>query len=401
MLESEILDTINQGEGAKTEFKRDDIRAETLAKEIVAFANMNGGRILIGVDDDKTISGITRKNLQAWIMDTVIGGHVHPYILPDYEEVNVGNKKVVALTVHKGEGKPYVLKHSSREDIYVRYGDICQLTSREQQARLFESGGLIGAEKFPVHGSSYNELDERRYQEYFFDKLEEKNISDWQQFLANRDFLVGESLYCSYFAYALFGKKPQSRLPQAGARVTVYSGNEMEYAAEFDKLLDLPFVEFRGDKNAGAPIEPSLQDRVISLLEPYISREKMVGTTREREWDYPKEVLRELLVNAFIHRDWTKRNYVRILAYGDRLEVISPGALPNGMTVEKIKIGNQSQRNQNSVRIFRDYGYLEDRGMGIRYKVIPLTLERTGKEPEFEATEEHLKVTLFKKVEET
>ena len=120
-------------------------------------------------------------------------------------------------------------------------------------------------------------------------------------------------------------------------------------------------------------------------------------TTRKRNWNYPPEALRELFVNAFIHRDWTKQNYVRIVAYSDRLEVISPGALPNGTTIERMRDGDQSIRNPNCVRIFRDYGYLEDRGMGIRYKVIPLTLAHSGREPEFEATENHFKVTLWKK----
>ena len=93
MLISEFWEIVSQGEGAKLEFKRDDIRAESLGKEIVSFANMNGGRILLGVEDNGEISGVSRENLQAWIMDNVIGRHVHPHILPDYEEVVVRKEK--------------------------------------------------------------------------------------------------------------------------------------------------------------------------------------------------------------------------------------------------------------------------------------------------------------------
>lgn len=399
MLRSEILEILRQGERVKLEFKRDDVRAESLAREIVSFANMNGGRILLGVNDDGTIQGVQRKQLQAWVMDTVIGRHVHPHILPDYEEVIVESKNVVVLTVPMGAAKPYVLKSSDREEIYVRYGNTCQLASREQQVRLFESGGLVSAEKFPVHGSVLDELDGHRYREYFVEVLGERETVDWDEFLINRNFLVGEKepLNCSYFAYALFGKNPQRKLPQSGVRVTVYPGNKKDYDSSSDKKLNSALVELRGNNFNNEPIEKALHDKVIDILEPAITHDILHESTRKRHWDYPREALRELLVNAFIHRDWTKQNYVRVVAYDNRLEVISPGALPNGMTIEKIKFGEQSQRNPTCIRIFRDYGYLEDQGMGIRRKVIPLMLEHTKTEPEFEVTEEHVKVTLWKK----
>jgi len=399
MLISEFLSLLAQKEGSKLEFKDDAVRAETLAKEIVSFANMNGGRVLLGVEDDSTVSGIKRKDLQTWIMDTVIGRYVHPHILPNYEEISIEDKKVAVLSIPMGTTKPYVLKKHDREEIYVRYGDTCQLASREQQARLFGSGGLVSAEKFPVYGSTIEELDERRYQEYFVDILGETKAVDWRNFLINRSFLVDEEnpFHCSYFAYALFAKNPWLRLPQSGARVTVYPGDEKDYHTSMDERLNAPLVELRGNRKGGEVIEKPLHDKVIDTLQPHISRESLRGSSRRRDWDYPRDALRELLVNAFIHRDWTKQDYVRVVAYSNRLEVISPGALPNGISIEKIKYGEQSPRNLICIRIFRDYGYLEDQGMGIRRKVIPLTLEHTGKEPEFEAGENRFKVTLWKK----
>lgn len=399
MLKSELLTIINQGEGAKIEFKRDNIRAEGLAKEIVAFANMNGGIILIGIEDNGDVSGIQRENLHEWLMDTVVGKHIHPFILPDYEELNHQNKKIAVVTIPMGNAKPYVLKHNGREDIYIRYGNTCQLAKREQQARLFDAGGLSSAEKFPVHGSGIDELDDRRYKEYFTKFLEVPDMENWHEFLINRSFLVstGNSLHCSYLSYAMFAKDPQRKLPQSGVRVTVYSGNDKDYSTLADETLSLPLVAFCGNHSDREPIEMALHDKVIDILQLHISREKLDKTTRKRYWDYLPEVLRELLVNAFVHRDWTKQNYVRVIVYSDRLEVISPGALPNGLTVEKIKYGEQSQRNPACIRIFRDYGYLEDQGMGIRCKVIPLTLEHNGIDAEFTPTEEQFKVTLWKK----
>lgn len=399
MLIGDLLELTNQLEGAKLEFKRDDERPEILAKAVVAFANMNGGIVLVGVEDDGSISGIQRNNLQEWLMDTVIGRYVHPFILPDYEEISVEEKRVAVVKIPQGNAKPYVLKYKDRQDVYVRYGSTSQLADREQQARLFDLGGLLSAEKFPVHGSSVSDLDEHRYKEYFRDILTQSPDEDLHEMMINHSFLVGDTtpLACSYFAYALFAKKPQLRLPQAGVRLSVYGGNEKDYNTIFDRVLDAPLLERRGSSGANDPVEPALHERVSALIQPHVSTEALQGMSRKRAWDYPFEAIRELLINAFIHRDWTKQDYVRIVVYNNRMEISSPGSLPNGMTTERIKSGAQLQRNPSAVRIFRDYGYVEDQGIGIRRKVIPLMQQHNEREPDFEVTEDHFKVTLWKK----
>jgi len=398
MLKSDLLELIGQGEGAKIEFKTDDVRPESMAKEIVSFANMNGGYIFVGVENNGRIIGVQKKGLQAWIMDTVVGRHVHPMIVPDYEEVSIEEAKVVFINVPRGVAKPYVLRHGDHEDIYVCYGDTCQLKTREQAARLLDAVGPFSAEELPVYGSRLNELDERRYMEYFQKILGEAPLENSQEMLVNRSFLVGEDpLYCSIFACALFAKQPGRRLPQAVVRLTVYPGEDEGHVATFDKTLNVPFLEFRGEMPEYDVIEPALHERLMSLIEPYVSEDTLPKGTRPRKWDYPEETIRELIINALTHRDWTKQNYVRVVVYKNRMEVISPGALPNGITIERIKSGAQLLRNPRLVRIFREYGYLADHGLGIRRKVIPLMREHNDSEPEFEATEDHFKVTLWKR----
>jgi len=397
MLKSELLELISRGEGAKVEFKTDGVRPESMAREIVSFANMNGGHILIGVDDGGEIVGVRKENLQAWMMDTVIGRHVHPAVLPDYEEVAIGDVKVAVVTIPRGIAKPHVLQHNDREDVYVRYGDTCQLATREQVARLFDSGGLLSAEELPVYGSHIGELDARRRMEYFQRVLGEA-AENQEELLINRSFLVGDDAppSCSIFAHALFAKQPGRRLPQAVARITVYAGDDKDYDTAFDKVVDAAYLEYRGEL-PGDVIEPALHERVLELVKPYISEDKVPSGTRIREWDYPREAVRELIVNALTHRDWTKQNYVRVVVYNNRMEVTSPGALPNGMTVAKIKSGAQLLRNPRLVRIFREYGYLEDQGIGIRRKVIPLMRAHNDSEPVFDAADDSFTVTLQKR----
>jgi len=115
MTKTELLELIANGEGSGVEFKRDDLRPEQLAKEIVALANFQGGVILLGVEDDGTITGIQRENLEEWVMDTVFGRYVHPMILPFFETVQVDPQRRVALvSVTQGTAKPYVVRHQGR-----------------------------------------------------------------------------------------------------------------------------------------------------------------------------------------------------------------------------------------------------------------------------------------------
>ena len=396
---------IAAGENAKTEFKRDDrnLRPEHLAREIVAFANMNGGVIVLGVEDDGAVSGVTRNNLQAWLMDTVIGRYVDPQIVPDYDEFVLNGKQIAIVTVPAGSAKPYAVRQQERTDYYIRLGDTVQRAGREQMARLFQSGGLVSVEKMPVHGSSIADLDMRRLEDYFLNVLGDDAVADWQRTLRNRELLIAdewraEVCNCSYAGIVLFAREPRRRMPQAGIRLLVFPGTDMDYDANLDEVLDIPFVGLK-ERREREFIEQSLPNRVLSYLQPHISKERLEGMQRRRHWDYPTEVIRELLVNAFAHRDWTRPTDVQLTVFADRLEVESPGSLPNGVTIEKAKEGLRVPRNPNIVNILRDYDFIEHRGMGIRRKVIPLTRSHNRTEPEFEATEDYFKVTLRKGVQ--
>ena len=284
---------IANGENAKTEFKRDDrnLRPEHLAREIVAFANMNGGVIVLGVEDDGAVSGVTRNNLQAWLMDTVIGRYVDPQIVPDYEEFVLNGNQIAIVTVPAGSAKPYAVRQQERTDYYIRLGDTVQRAGREQMARLFQSGGLVSVEKMPVHGSSVADLDMRRLEDYFLNVLGEDEVQDWQRTLLNRELLVAdewrpEVRNCSYAGIALFAREPRSRMPQAGIRLLVFPGTDVDYDANLDEVLDLPFVGLK-ERREREFVEQSLPSRVLSYLQPHISRERLEGMQRRRHWGLP------------------------------------------------------------------------------------------------------------------
>ena len=151
MTKFELLELITNGENSGVEFKRDDLRPEPLAKEIVALANFQGGRILLGVDDDGTITGIQRADLEHWVMDTVCGRTVHPMILPFYEEVQVDDQhRVAVITISQGATKPYVVRHHGREDIYIRIGQhLAACLTRTAGAVITRSAACFTRNCFP------------------------------------------------------------------------------------------------------------------------------------------------------------------------------------------------------------------------------------------------------------
>jgi len=99
-------------------------------------------------------------------------------------------------------------------------------------------------------------------------------------------------------------------------------------------------------------------------------------------------------VNALAHRDWTRVEDVEVVSYADRLEIKSPGTLPNSMTVEKMLAGQRSARNPLIVEVLRDYGYVDARGMGVRTELVPLLKRHNGMPPDLEATEDYLLVRI-------
>ncbi|MDR1516106.1 MAG: putative DNA binding domain-containing protein [Synergistaceae bacterium] len=407
MRKSEIIELIANGENSGVEFKQDDIRPEQLAKEVVALANLNGGHILLGVDDSKNIVGITRPNLGEWVADTVFGRYVHPVILPYYEEAAFEDGRVVAvISIGPGISKPYVVRENDRETAYVRIGKISRPATREQLLMLASAGGMVHSEAMPVHGSSFESLDFARIENYMRDIIQDpqvpENKGEWLERLKALGLMtegIGDEPVCTIAGLVLFGVHPRRFLKQSGIRLMFFDADDKVYQAKLDKTLDGPLVgRFFVDRAGRSLIDSGLIERTFELMEPFIIEESndLGGRpSRDRIWLYPFVAMRELLINALAHRDWTRFTDVEVVGYADRIEITSPGSLPNSMTVEKMLAGQRSARNHIIVDILRDYGYVDARGMGVRVKVVPV-LEARETDYSYEATDDYVRITVSK-----
>lgn len=194
----------------------------------------------------------------------------------------------------------------------------------------------------------------------------------------------------------LFGKTPKRFLPQSGIRALSYPGVTPDYAARADEELRgalVPLCAADGSIMESGLVEQAL-DFVNRNTEPTAH---LAGGQRVDRPAYPHAVLREAVVNALVHRDYSIAGAdITLAVYSDRLEIQSPGRLPNTVTLEGMKAGMRYARNQTLVNVMRDYHYVDFRGMGVREKIIPGMRAHNGTEPEFIAEESRLTVRLWK-----
>ncbi|MCY4314104.1 MAG: putative DNA binding domain-containing protein, partial [Gammaproteobacteria bacterium] len=369
---TELLEILSNGENSGVEFKRDDISAQDLAKELVAFSNFEGGTVLLGVEDDGRVSGLIRNNLEEWVMN-VCCDKIRPSIIPFFEIVSdvKDNQDVAIIRVTRGYDV-HALWHNHTNKYLIRVGSGSREASNEELARLFQRRGLIRAEWQPVSGAALADFDPKRLRDYF-SNLRQQNVpidedaEAWKLLLLNTEIMVEES--ASVGGMLLFGLMPNRFLPHAGIDAVAYAGTEQDYNAVEHVKLRGPMTPILSQE--GKILENGLVEQALNFIKRNTCAvtEKDGGRRIERS-TYPDDALREVIVNALIHRDYLLTNTDVVLAvYSDRLEIISPGRLPNGITPEGMRFGARATRNELLKDVMRDYRYLEHMGMGIPRKV--------------------------------
>lgn len=401
MTYQDLLEIIANPENSKVEFKLDSERPERIAKEIVGFANFRGGRIFIGVDNNREIQGLSRENFEEWLMDTVFGRYVTPSIIPLYEEIITPKGIIAVVTIEQGINKPYYVKENKRETPYIRIGSTSQIAKGEQLLRMAQESGYYHFEVAPVSGSSYKDIDKELFIHYyrkeFGEDLSKADENLLIEKLSQLDLLVRNSFNeysASIAGLVIFGKNPGRFLSNHGFRVIHYPGNDIDTNHYFDQIYTTPLAGIKNENEE--TLRSGLIDNIMNKLREIYAREELKDSIhRETDWKIPPRVLRELLVNAIIHRDYTKRNRNEIRIFNDRIEIESQGRLPNTLTIEKIKAGQKYQRNPILVRFAQDFGLMEHKGLGIR-KIVIETLRNAGmKEALMEETEETFKLTIY------
>ncbi len=405
MLLAELLELVRNGENSGVEFKRDDVRPEDLAKELCAIANLEGGHVLLGVEKDGSISGLTRTAGEAeeWVMNICRGDHLRPPLIPYWETVAVDERVVGVVTLPADlPDKPYKAKRGRAWQVFIRRGSTSVDASREEEARLYQASGLVRYDTRAVAGTSLDDLDLRRLHAYFEFVREQEapdDQADWEVLLVNTDFMLEDRgrRIATVGGLLLFGHNPNRWLPQAGVTAVAYQGTERDYAAREDERLRGPITPLVDA--ASEIVERGVVDQAIDFVNRNIGHAaELDGARRQDQTDYPLEAVREAVVNAVAHRDYTIAvTDIEIAVFDDRIEIISPGRLPNTVTVEKMRSGYRATRNELIKEVLRDYRYVDARGLGVPRKIVRLMLEVNGTDPDLVEEDDRFILRLWRR----
>jgi len=383
MDKEELTEIIEKGEDSFTEFKEEKVHPDDLAAEIVAFANTEGGRILLGVSDKKEIKGISKPDREMERVENISHNNCEPSLAVSIEKLKVNKKIILCIYMSKGPEKPY---RTNRGVYYIRTSSGKRQASREELLRLYQATRSIYYDELPVPATSVDELDilyfRRFFESFYQTKIEDMNV-DLNKLLENMKVLtrMDEKLVFTVGGYLLFGLNPQRDFPFCKITIAKFDGNEI--GEEFEK------------KDLEGKIEEQIKaaDTVLNL---YLkTKVKIRGFENELKSEIPKEVLREAVVNAAAHRDYHIASQIRIFIFDNRIEFRNPGRLPNTVTLENIRLGIHVERNPLIVSYLAKMGYMTQIGTGI-IRMIRLLKEHTGREPDFEERDQEFIIRIWR-----
>ena len=405
MNRSQLIELIRNRENSGVVFERDDIAPERLAGEMVGLLNLNGGHVLLGVEKDGAVTGLTRdsETVEEWVMKAA-RTHVQPATIPYWETIEwiAGASVGIVSFPANAPDKPYKAKRGSVWLTRVRVGSTTRDATREEE-RLYRQYGRIQYGLKPALGTELDSFDFRRLRDYFIRVLrgEAPEIGDatgWQSLLQNLNLATAPTGHTSATidGMLLFGRNPRRFVPQSGVRAVCYPGAEPDRTARADEGLAGPLTPL--GETDGSLIEPGLVDQAWDFVRRNTTASThLEGVRRVGRWEYPEQVVREALANALVHRDYSIAGTDVILAiFSDRLEITSPGRLPNTVTPAGMKSGLRYARNQTLVNVMRDYGYVDARGMGVRSKIIPGMRVHNGTDPDLVEEDQRFTIRLWK-----
>ncbi len=386
------IEEIVRGESRNVEFKEKlPEKSERYTKTIVAFANTQGGRLIIGVDDEtREVVGVDREESVFKIMDSIsnaVSDSCTPQIVPDMELQTVDGRTIIVVSVAPGPNRPYYLRTKGKEaGTFIRVAGTTRPAHPDKIKELEMEGARVSWDELTCIGYKVTEcaieklcedimayrkkagLPERR--------VEKEQLVNWG-LLKNED---GSSLASNAFVLLTSDFFPFSK-----TQCAVFKGTE--------RNVFLDKREYTG------PIYEQIEEATAFVLRNIRLGARIEGLVRKESYELPVEAIREMIINAHCHRNLWDDSCIQVAVYDDRLEVTSPGGLFNGLTYEEIMNGHSKLRNRAIANIFNQMGLVESWGTGIR-RIMMAAESYTLPVPEVQAFDDMFRVNLFRSVSE-
>ena len=331
-------------EGETLEFKKSLSDFDEILATISAFSNTKGGRILVGVDDNGRIVGVDLGKRTLEDIASKIAQNTDPRVYPEIVLKKVGDKNIIEIRVSERDDKPIFAKGVA----YKRVGRSNMKMDRDEIVNLLRRTYELSYEDIEV--ASLDKIDLSKARSFIHRARDVRSASipeDELTVLRNIGLIDSRAKLA---ALLLFGKNPQSEAPWAIVKVGKFLSGE--FVPMLEKEIDGDLVE---------QIEKSYGE-VLSLIKKEV---KIRGVKREEIFEYPPEAIRELIVNAVAHRDYSIKSPIYIKIYDDKIVIENPGGLPPGITVDELKKPHRSiLRNPKIANVLYNLGYIEKWGIG-------------------------------------
>jgi ATP-dependent DNA helicase RecG len=376
---TELYERIAQWENLHTDFKEQFDSDRELAKDIVCFANTDGGQLIFGVAKDKSIVGVDDPDWLCAKVDDIAFQHCESPITVVQEVLDVDGHKVVVVNIPKGDQRPY---RTISGLYYIRTTSGCRQASREELLRLFQATESLYYDETPLPRLGLADLDLDAL-ERFLEQTGQTDLGvDMDRLLLNWRLLSGN--HPTIAGMVLFGREPQRHLPFAQINAARFPGTDSSVEPSDMKVLTGRLLDV---------IDQAERFMYLHLRIPHEIR----GFEPEAKPELPEEALREAVVNAVAHRDYTVHGPIRLFILDDRVEIHTPGKAPNTVDEGGMRAGIHVVRNPNIYARLADAGLVTRAGSGIR-RIIRLVKQVTGRDIGIDLRDFEVLLTIPRKV---
>lgn len=330
----ELLDIISTGETSTVQFKREIDSPDSIAAEMIAFSNSKGGIIIIGIDDKSgKITGLSDKQIRDYneLLGNIATEKVKPQVFIFTDVISVPSDeergtKVLVVEVSEGVAKPYKDKNGT---IWIKQGsDKRKLTDNNEQIRLFQKSGMLYIDEMIIPQTTIYDIEFQKVEQYIktIQKQEaEESIEVTEKLLKNLNIMKDGQLTLGGLLF--FSKQAQKYRPAFCVKAVSFFGNS------------IGGTDYRSSQDIVGTIPEIFEETMRFLTSNLHHLQAGQNFNSIGKLEVSKIALEELLQNALVHRDYSKNSPIRVMIFDNRIEMISPGSLPNSLTIENIKNG--------------------------------------------------------------
>ena len=389
----ELDKLLSSGESINIEFKEElPEKSIKYMKSVVGFANGTGGKIIFGISDvAKEVVGIDKDSVFK-IMDSItnaISDSCEPSIIPDISFQTVHDKTIIIVEIEAGRQRPYFIKSLGKEaGVYVRVAGTTRPADSymikelmfEGNNRCYDQSIYLGAE---VTEEEINELCKSLKQTAINNAgsdEEKRTIKD----VTSRQLL----------AWGVLIEKDGKLFP-TNAYTILTGTSDVNYSIQCGLFKGTTKAIFIDKREFNGPIQDQIEQAYQFVLRNIRLGAKIEGIYREDVYEIPPAIIRELIINSAVHRSYLDHGNIQVAIYDDRLEITSPGKLPLGQTIDRMKQGYSKIRNEALANAFSYMNLIEHWGSGIP-RIIQGVKEIGLKEPEFIGGDVDLRINIYR-----